>query len=537
MLARIRGDLYEAPGTGTAAVHAVDHSIVSVSDRGQNHSFCFDEVFDPETPNVEVFQALEPSVVGAIEEGIPTTVLAYGATGSGKTFTISAAMREAALCALDRKGSFSVSAVEIYNGHIYDLLASVSDLQPLHLSSDPVDRLPVLVGASVVPIASPVEYNDTLHAATLRRRTAPTLCNAQSSRSHQVVTFYFENSAHLSFVDLAGSEDLRRSCADGARRDETRAINESLSALGRCVSALAQKADHVPFRDAKLTRMLQRSMLSSCTLIATVSPAPDNSTESLRTLEFAQNGSCIRVEKQTIQRPVVAAAATPSRAQLLREWQERKGRTPQSVARPMTENRPPTRTAATTRPSLFASPTIRGATAKQYPATVSHKADPPLIPRTPLQPHNVNATPLKSSFGWMRRTPRIEGSPMRIPVSTESAAVAHRDARVGDDDVDDDLCGVYVDSGDKLDLLPRSLGDDLDNAEDEDRVQTVIEAFNSWDLDRVQASFVGIGPKFVARVGYQRRESPFVTLSDIENRVFHAHRRHFSVFARRNQLA
>ena len=151
------------------------------------------------------------------------------------------------------------------------------------------------------------EAESLINLGLENRAMAPTLMNTTSSRSHTVLTVKVSSSAashkrtgKLLLVDLAGSERIRRTTSSGVRLSEARSINASLSALGNVIAALAVDSKHVPFRDSKLTRILQDSLSGSAStaLVATVGPAPVNEAESLSTLMFASR--CMHVKSTPV---------------------------------------------------------------------------------------------------------------------------------------------------------------------------------------------------------------------------------------------
>lgn len=262
--------------------------------------------------------------------------------------------------ARDERGRESVkvelSYMEIYNEECRDLLDDCNNCDnggsspPKDLAiREGADGGVVVMGLRSVEVDSPVEVSEIMAKAALRRATASTNMNAVSSRSHAICTLTVtilpkssssssnkhdnggdasdgEMTAKLTLVDLAGSERIKRTGAEGKRMKEGININKGLFVLGQVVSTLSemgQQADgtsssaHVPYRDSKLTRLLQDSLggNSRTIMVACVSPADSNSEESLNTLRYAQRARNI---KNSAVRNVVASSISPAEAASLR---------------------------------------------------------------------------------------------------------------------------------------------------------------------------------------------------------------------------
>ena len=261
--------------------------------------------------------------------GYNCTVFAYGQTGSGKTFTMEGgALRAQALSwdkdptsgvipralsqifdkldeATETEGAEStvkISFLELYNEEIFDLLSSTDDMTKLRLFDD-INRpgSTIIQGLEELTVKDKQEVYSILRKGSDKRKTAETLMNAQSSRSHTVftVTVHIRETTRdgeevlrigkLNLVDLAGSENVGRSGAQGKMAREASNINQSLLTLGRVISSLVERAPHIPYRESKLTRLLQDSLggRTKTSIIATVSPAVTNYEETLSTLDYA----------------------------------------------------------------------------------------------------------------------------------------------------------------------------------------------------------------------------------------------------------
>ncbi|CAK5078563.1 unnamed protein product [Meloidogyne enterolobii] len=264
--------------------------------------------------------------------GYNCTVFAYGQTGSGKTFTMegrhddsndytwntdpTAGIIPRALqqifseLGVDIDYTVRVSFVELYNEQIFDLLSRSenSQLESLRIFDDKEKGVSI-IGAEEVIVLSLKEVYDLLRRGAEKRRTATTLMNMTSSRSHSVFTISVMirepglvdgeellRQGKLNLVDLAGSENIGRSGATDIRAREAGNINTSLLALGRVINALTMGSSHIPYRESKLTRILQDSLggKTITTIIATISPASSNFEESVNTLDYAQRAKNIK---------------------------------------------------------------------------------------------------------------------------------------------------------------------------------------------------------------------------------------------------
>lgn len=314
---------------------------------GTDKAFTFDYVFDINTIQPEVYvKCVENLVEGALK-GYNATVLAYGQTGSGKTYTMGTGF-EREVCenlegiipravrhifsGIDSMSNelsvpgglqFSVAAqfMELYNEEIIDLLDPYHKGKVFKIHEDPVGGISV-AGATIRPIHGPQEALKCLQQGALARTTASTQMNEQSSRSHALFTILIRRQRVMSveecglpegdletltskfhFVDLAGSERLKRTGATGERAREGISINSGLLALGNVISALGDKskrATHIPYRDSKLTRLLQDSLggNSQTLMIACVSPSDRDFMETLNTLKYANRARNIKNKVQ-----------------------------------------------------------------------------------------------------------------------------------------------------------------------------------------------------------------------------------------------
>lgn len=261
----------------------------------RNFKFAFDRVFPIEADQADVFAEVMPLVQSALD-GHAVCVFAYGQTGSGKTYTTigtptSPGILGRALDALFRPGgpTLSLEILEIYLDKVYDLLGEDRQ-QPLAIFSDDQNKF-VVKGQRSVPATNSQEAAEVLAKAQARRKVGATRANDTSSRSHCLITIRIgDGGGVFNLVDLAGSERLKVSAADQIRLKETQFINTSLAALGNCVAALKNGQQHVPYRDAKLTFLLQPYLGGSNKTLALVTVAAEkqHERETLCSLRFAQ---------------------------------------------------------------------------------------------------------------------------------------------------------------------------------------------------------------------------------------------------------
>ena len=312
--------------------------------------FNFDRVFGQDCGQGEVFEEISHLVQSALD-GYKVCIFTYGQTGSGKTYTmlggdacgesgepedqgqdlnlddnrgliprsieqIFKARDAAAKAAEENRGvtppSLAISAtmIEIYNEDIKDLLVSQKhSAETKYDVKHHADGRTTVTGLKTVEVANAGEVAKLMKKAQAVRSTAKTNMNEHSSRSHMVFTLHLDGvdstgqpvHGALNLVDLAGSERLSRTGAEGARLKEAQCINKSLSALGDVVLALANRDAHVPFRNSKLTYLLQNSLGgdSKTLMFVNVSPAADSSQETLCSLRFAAKVNSCSQGQQT----------------------------------------------------------------------------------------------------------------------------------------------------------------------------------------------------------------------------------------------
>jgi kinesin family protein 5 len=293
----------------------------TVNSKEANGTFTFDRIFPTNTAQHEVFDYSIRSTVDDVLAGYNGTVFAYGQTGSGKTYT----MMGADIASEETKGiipriveqifakimespettefTVKVSYMEIYMEKIRDLLVPQHDNLPVH---EDKQRGVYVKGLGEFYVGSVGEVYQVLERGGQARAVAATNMNQESSRSHSIFVIEVTQknmesgaarSGRLFLVDLAGSEKVGKTGASGQTLEEAKKINKSLSALGMVINALSDgKSSHIPYRDSKLTRILQESLggNSRTTLIINCSPMSYNDSETMSTLRFGERAKTIK---------------------------------------------------------------------------------------------------------------------------------------------------------------------------------------------------------------------------------------------------
>ncbi|CAJ1062116.1 kinesin-like protein KIFC3 [Xyrichtys novacula] len=288
-----------------------NESSLNVLNKGKDRIFELDKVFHPQATQEEVFQEIEPLVTSCID-GYHVCIFAYGQTGSGKTYTMEGSaenpgINKQALKQLfnvieERKDMWSynvtVSSVEIYNEVLRDLLSKDGEKLDIKINPDGTGQLHV-PGLRVIGVKSFQHIKKILAQARRNRITFGTQMNQHSSRSHALLCITVEGTdlasgskttGKLNLVDLAGSERVWKSGAEGERLKEAQNINRSLLALGDVIQALRARQTHIPFRNSRLTYLLQDSLGkgSKTVMVVQVSALESNVGETLCSLKFAQ---------------------------------------------------------------------------------------------------------------------------------------------------------------------------------------------------------------------------------------------------------
>ncbi|KAI8479893.1 Kinesin-like protein kifc1 [Branchiostoma belcheri] len=288
----------------------------------QKIEFSFDRVFAPSSSQGEVFEEISQLVQSALD-GYKVCIFAYGQTGSGKTHTmegnleqgpeqrgmIPRAVEQVFRTAERLRGKgweykISASFLEIYNESLRDLLDSKSDkkmdikMKDNRGSKDNKTNDVHVTNQVVVDVNSEDEVYPLLKKANKHRAVAATKCNDRSSRSHSVFQLRIKGqnsltsescAGMLNLVDLAGSEQVKKSGSQGKQLQEAQSINKSLSNLSLVITALSNKEPHIPYRNSKLTYLLQNSLggNSKTLMFVNVSPQEEHLVETVNSLRFA----------------------------------------------------------------------------------------------------------------------------------------------------------------------------------------------------------------------------------------------------------
>ncbi|CAN6563261.1 unnamed protein product [Malus baccata var. baccata] len=282
---------------------------LSVSERSMYPTaYSFDRVFGTDCSTRRVYEEGAKRVALSVVSGINSSIFAYGQTSSGKTYTMSAITDYTVADIYDyiekhteREFNLKFSALEIYNESVRDLLSA--DTTPLRLLDDP-ERGTIVEKLTEETLTDWNHFKELLSVCEAQRQIGETALNEASSRSHQILRLVIESSACeflgydksssltavVNFVDLAGSERASQTLSAGARLKEGCHINRSLLTLGTVIRKLSKgRSGHVPYRDSKLTRILQSSLGGNArtAIICTMSPAHSHVEQSRNTLLFA----------------------------------------------------------------------------------------------------------------------------------------------------------------------------------------------------------------------------------------------------------
>ncbi|KAM4872117.1 kinesin-like protein KIF17 isoform 3-T3 [Thomomys bottae] len=304
--------------------------------------FTFDGAYYMDHFTEQIYNEIAYPLVEGVTEGYNGTIFAYGQTGSGKSFTMQGLSEppcqrgiiprafehvfESVQCAENTKFLVRASYLEIYNEDVRDLLGADTK-QKLELKEHP-EKGVYVKGLSMHTVHSVAQCEGIMETGWKNRSVGYTLMNKDSSRSHSIFTISIEiyavdergkdhlRAGKLNLVDLAGSERQSKTGATGERLKEATKINLSLSALGNVISALVDgRCRHIPYRDSKLTRLLQDSLggNTKTLMVACLSPADNNYDETLSTLRYANRAKNIKNQPRINEDPKDA---------LLREYQE-----------------------------------------------------------------------------------------------------------------------------------------------------------------------------------------------------------------------
>lgn len=315
---RIRPFLSEEQGDISCIKPSMDDQIIITNPRNASESinYKFDRCHGDESSQSAIFDSDIKPLLPDLFKGINVTVFAYGNTGAGKTFTMEGERHNPGIIPrsieylFDRLSRLSqntfllISYLEIYNEKVYDLLSDSDHDLAIREDQNRNILIPFLQQAKVHNIS---EFDKIWNSGRKNRSTAATKLNAHSSRSHSILLVQVNPCmiasstipAKLHLIDLAGSEDNRKTDNVGMRLTESGNINKSLFVLGKVVDALHQNSSRIPYRDSKLTRLLQDSLggRARSVIIANISPCKDHYLETYHTLNFA------RKSKQIMNKP------------------------------------------------------------------------------------------------------------------------------------------------------------------------------------------------------------------------------------------
>lgn len=308
-------------------VQKFSRSVVPNGKRVKDQTFAFDRIFDQNASQGEVYESTTRNLLDNVLDGYNATVFAYGATGCGKTHTITGTAQQPGIIFLTMQELFerideragekstevSLSYLEIYNETIRDLLvpSGSSGKGGLMLREDSNQSVSV-AGLSSHHPQNVGQVMDMIVQGNERRTMSPTEANATSSRSHAVLQINIAqkdrnadvNEPHtmatFSIIDLAGSERASATKNRGERLFEGANINKSLLSLGSCINALCdpRKRNHIPYRNSKLTRLLKFALGGNCktVMIVCVSPSSQHFDETQNTLRYANRAKNIQTK-------------------------------------------------------------------------------------------------------------------------------------------------------------------------------------------------------------------------------------------------
>ncbi|KAK9726399.1 hypothetical protein RND81_05G212600 [Saponaria officinalis] len=315
-----------APSSYTSSVEHFEEGNITIrapSKYGKGHkSFSFNKVFGPSATQAEVFSDMQP-LIRSVLDGYNVCIFAYGQTGSGKTFTMSGprdlteesqgvnyrSLGDLFYLAEQRRHTFrydvAVQMIEIYNEQVRDLLVSDGLNKRLEIRNSSQNGLNV-PEASLVPVSSTSDVIHLMNVGHRNRAVGATALNDRSSRSHSCLTVHVQGKdlttgntlrGCMHLVDLAGSERVDKSEVTGDRLKEAQHINKSLSALGDVIASLAQRNTHVPYRNSKLTQLLQDSLggQAKTLMFVHISPEPEAVGETISTLKFAERVATVEL--------------------------------------------------------------------------------------------------------------------------------------------------------------------------------------------------------------------------------------------------
>ncbi|PVU97313.1 hypothetical protein BB561_000629 [Smittium simulii] len=323
VICRVRPALNSSPHSPDSITVASQTTINVANHRDPTKQiqYSFDACYGSKATQEEIYSSQVSELVQSVFDGHSATVFCYGVTGAGKTFTIQGndshlgiiprALNQILKKKNSSKGLFEVkmSYYEVFKENIYDLLREVDCGPGLPIREDS-NRKTYVAGLREELLSSFDQFKKSYSVAVKRRRTASTKLNTNSSRSHAVLVIKLamssaSNSAviygQLNLIDLAGSEDNRKTDNNRERMKESTAINQSLFVLGKVIEALNSGAKRIPYRDSKMTRILQNSLGGESKSMMIVNIAPEESflPETHKTLNYATKTKSV-INKESI---------------------------------------------------------------------------------------------------------------------------------------------------------------------------------------------------------------------------------------------
>ncbi|KAL0026016.1 hypothetical protein WJX79_001669 [Trebouxia sp. C0005] len=295
-------------------------SVKDPKQKGQEYQFTFDNVLQNASQD-EVYQACADDFVDTVLDGCNATILAYGQTGAGKTYTMTggkADYKQRGLIPrsihkvfaglkkhLQSTCTVRVSYLEIYNEQCYDLLDISIQPSDIAVIEDSKDKV-IVKGLAAPLVSTEAEALQYLFEGTANRMVAEHQLNRESSRSHTIFSIMLERStgaegdevivSKLNLVDLAGSERISKTKSEGTVLKEAQQINKSLSFLEQVIVALSVRGrDHIPYRSSKLTHVLKDSLGGNCKtlMVACIWGEAAQLEETISTCRFAQRMRCV----------------------------------------------------------------------------------------------------------------------------------------------------------------------------------------------------------------------------------------------------
>ncbi|CAN6354923.1 unnamed protein product [Urochloa humidicola] len=512
--------------------HPGGEATVQLKDQHTSRSehYRLDAFFSQEDDVNQIFDREVSAVIPGIFEGINATIFAHGATGSGKTYTMQgtedspgiiplAASKVLALCT-GTWCSMEVSYYEVYMERCYDLLEPKAKEI---LALDDKDGNMQLKGLSWVPVHSMEEFQELYSIGVARRKAAHTRLNNMSCRSHAVLSLRISTDVvkgKLNLIDLAGSEDNRRTFNEGIRLQESAKINQSMLALSNVISAVNNNELRIPYRESKLTRILQDSLGGStrAVMIACLNPAEYQ--ESVNTLSLAARSGHIgnfTISASKKETPKVKGDMEAK----LRAWLESKGKT-KSIQRMDRLFSPTASKTPLSRISCRAKAMDQdGGKVKKILFDPEISVTTENVPQEHMQ-NEVN-TPKKAVLPSVTLCNDKHEASLRKALSPISSNVVPVNQKISDDG----NCAILLEpqtpiETSKVENIPgatpldkfNALGSNLKDA----LVQQYLDLLNVANKEELQ-QLKGIGPKRAEYILELREDSPkpFKTLADLEN--------------------